>query len=335
MASDSVPVAYAELLLRLAQERGVARERMLEGLDIPPSLLAQADGRVAGLEIGRLLLRALAYSKDAGLGYEIGLRSGLSSHGFVGYGLLSQATFRQALEFGVRFARLRTPFIAMSVFTEGAEAVIDVREQWSLGSARRPVLDLFLVGLWRMAPQIVTGRQARSEVRLCFSDPEPDYFRNYREQLPLVQFDQPYNQLRFPVELLDLPLQSADPTTARMMTSQCERELVLLGADSSAGEQVLAVLRDEGLPYPGLDAVAARLGLSARSLKRRLHAEGRSFSVIVEQQQLAAAKRLLAESGLNVAAIAERLGYADPANFTRAFRKWSGTTPSAYRRDQT
>lgn len=84
--------------------------------------------------------------------------------------------------------------------------------------------------------------------------------------------------------------------------------------------------------YPRIEWVAAKLGTTRRSLQRRLAAHGTTFNCLIEQTLLRRAKALLAEDGTSITHIALQLGYADPAHFTRAFRRWTGVTPSAYRR---
>ncbi|SFV32343.1 Helix-turn-helix domain-containing protein [Hyphomicrobium facile] len=83
--------------------------------------------------------------------------------------------------------------------------------------------------------------------------------------------------------------------------------------------------------YPRIDWVAAKLGTTSRSLQRRLSAHGTSFIELVDDLLSRNAKRLLLESETAVTDIALRLGYSDPAHFTRAFRRWTGLSPSAYR----
>lgn len=92
---------------------------------------------------------------------------------------------------------------------------------------------------------------------------------------------------------------------------------------------VTALALHEG--YPRIDWVAAKLGTTRRSLQRLLHAHGTTFNALVEDVLYREARALLAEQRLSITDIALRLGYGDPAHFTRAFRRWSGETPTAHR----
>ncbi|MEQ8822867.1 MAG: helix-turn-helix domain-containing protein [Filomicrobium sp.] len=83
--------------------------------------------------------------------------------------------------------------------------------------------------------------------------------------------------------------------------------------------------------YPKADWVADKLGLSRRSMQRKLQASGTSFAVLVEALMEGRARALLMSSDRSVTAIAHDLGYSDTAHFTRAFRRWTGMTPSDFR----
>lgn len=81
-----------------------------------------------------------------------------------------------------------------------------------------------------------------------------------------------------------------------------------------------------------LDGAATRLGLRARTLQRRLRAEGLSYRQVVDSVRRTHAQIALAQTAAPVADIATRLGYAEPAHFTRAFHRWCGCSPSEWRR---
>ena len=89
----------------------------------------------------------------------------------------------------------------------------------------------------------------------------------------------------------------------------------------------------EQLPvrYPTIDNTARRVGMPVRTLQRRLKESGLSYSELVEQTRYELACRLLDMPGAKMAAVARALGYNDPSSFSRAFRRWTGMSPRAYR----
>jgi AraC-like DNA-binding protein len=140
------------------------------------------------------------------------------------------------------------------------------------------------------------------------------------------------NQVRFPASDLDLTPETANHVTVAMIEEQCRRELEQLGLDGDLVVQVQAALREAPDGLPDLDTIAERLSMSSRTFKRRLQEHGTSFRQLVEAARKAEAVRLLNATSLSVAQVADRLGYADASSFSRAFHKWTSTTPGAFRR---
>ena len=82
---------------------------------------------------------------------------------------------------------------------------------------------------------------------------------------------------------------------------------------------------------PTLNNAASRLGMSPRSLQRRLEAQAITYSDIVDEVRHEIARSLLASTGLDVAEVGATLGYRDPSSFSRAFMRWSGMSPRQFR----
>lgn len=82
---------------------------------------------------------------------------------------------------------------------------------------------------------------------------------------------------------------------------------------------------------PSLQGMAERLAVSARTLKRHLQQAGLSYRQLQDEERYQQARRLLVQSENSISEVAYRLGYNDVANFSKAFKRWSGMTPSAYR----
>jgi AraC-like DNA-binding protein len=146
-----------------------------------------------------------------------------------------------------------------------------------------------------------------------------------------MRFNMGTNQLRFTATWLDLRPDTANPVTAKMVEEQCRRELEQLGLEGDLVARVRAVLRTPQGGYPDLEAVAGLVHMSGRTLRRKLKEHGTSFHQLLEGARRAEGIRLLRTTALSVEQIAERLGYSDPSNFCRAFRKWTAATPNIFR----
>ncbi len=137
--------------------------------------------------------------------------------------------------------------------------------------------------------------------------------------------------LVFPSDLLGLPMTCQRPLTESQRQGVFDR-LAALNPRDSFVLLLKAIIRAQlHGGYPEISSVARSTGLSVRTLQRRLSNEGWTFSGLVSAVRQKAACELLADPDLGQIEVSLSLGYADTANFSRAFKKWTGTTPSAFR----
>jgi AraC-like DNA-binding protein len=144
------------------------------------------------------------------------------------------------------------------------------------------------------------------------------------------------DEIQFPAEVCDFPIATADPYLNRLCVQCCEETLVRRETKGSPlrvkVENAVAAL----LPHRKIriDMVAAKLGMSSKTLARRLASEGCSFAEILNNLRSALAHRYLADRALTISEISWLLGYAEIGAFTRAFQRWTGASPSAIRARQ-
>src|SRR6185312_13586770 len=148
---------------------------------------------------------------------------------------------------------------------DGKDAVTDVREAVSFGPLRQYAFDVVLVTMTHIARQFVSD----PDLEMWFDIPEPDYYARYRDRLPRVRFSTGVNQLRCPVKYLERPLETASPVTHRLVVEHCKSEVELLDSPELVS-RVRAALDATRGGYPDLESIASRLGMSGRTLKRRL-----------------------------------------------------------------
>lgn len=135
-----------------------------------------------------------------------------------------------------------------------------------------------------------------------------------------------------PTRLLALPLRRPDQALRELLEREArERLSALPDRDDLRRDVRRAVLRLAREARPDLPGVAAALGLSERTLHRRLAGRGVSFRRLRDETLLRAAEDYLADLGLRLADVALLLGYSEQSAFNRAFRRWTGRTPGAYR----
>lgn len=328
----ALPGAYVYELVSLCSRWGVGAEALLEGTGLTLETLKAPGTRLPLPACAALIERARHLTHEPALAFAMGLHMRLSWHGFLGFAAMTASTVREALELAEQFSLTRTSAFGLSTYVEGGTASLVLEERVPLGPLQEFAVIMLLVGIGQIARD-VTG-QALTGVAEC-AFPEPPYaaelFSRGGSARGMMRFGQPAHRLVFDAAILDLKLVAADPAAMELARAQCERELAAQTEGGSFVGKVRAAIARGGGGFRSLDEVARRLHVSTRTLKRRLAARGSSFSEVLDEVRRQRALLLLADRRLALGDVADRLGYSDVANFTRAFRRWTGQTPAAYR----
>ena len=321
------PAIHTQQLIDVVARWNVTADELLGPLGMSLETVTDPAARMSIPMIEKLVARARALTGEPGLGFYLGLQMRISSLGYLGFAAMTSATLRDAIEIGVRFAPTRTAAFALRLHTEGPTGALVIEEHADLGTARDVVLWWLIVGLWQIG-QALTGKPLGGHVEIAAAP--PPYFDRFASVFAgAVQFNRPEHRLVFDAAVLELPLVMRDPAALKLAQKQCERELDALGYAQRTAPAVRRLLADRLFT---VDEVARALGQSQRTLKRRLAAEGTTYSQILDEERRERALLLIHSPTLSLDQIAERAGYTDLANFTRAFRRWTGMTPAAFRR---
>ncbi|GGL70791.1 AraC family transcriptional regulator [Wenxinia marina] len=148
-----------------------------------------------------------------------------------------------------------------------------------------------------------------------------------------VRFDAPRTSIAFAPDVLDLPTRLGDPAVSRFLTAHLDAQLAAL-APGDPLERALAAHLSEALStgVPRAGAVARALGMSERTLYRRLSDLGLTYQGVLERTQRSLAESLLAEGHHSLAEVAFLTGFSEQSSFSRAFKRWVGRPPGRFRR---
>ena len=245
--------------------------------------------------------------------------------------MLHAGTLDQALKRGLSFLDVVLDAPTGRLRQQGGAAVIALSEPE--GAPARPAfayraywLIVMGVACW------LIGRRVALK-RLDFACPAPADRLDYRQFFGApVRFDQPETLLVFDASYLALPLVRSETALRSFMREAPANLLVRYRHDHDIAAEVRARLEKVApQDWPDFEAMARDLGLSPATLRRKLRADGQSFGAIKDELRSVLAQRLL-KGRQSVAEVAGALGYSEPSAFHRAFLKWTGQSPGAFRR---
>nr|WP_322940487.1 AraC family transcriptional regulator [Pseudomonas sp. s4] len=334
--AGTVSVAYLQGLVEYLQRQGIAPEALLAHAQLGPDALNQRDQRIAASAYLTLLGEGVRLSGDPNLGLHLGESVRPGYYGVLGYLIMSCATLADALHRQARYASLVGNLGLVVLDDEPArpdsEPLIAHSWQPLLAQQQRQLSEETLAG-WVSFGRWISGLDiAPTEVRFQHSAPA-DTSEHARIFRCPVLFDQPDNALVFPRRLLAAPLSQADAQVRGMLDAYADRLLVELNQGHGVLDRARLELARQ-LPEQGadLEAIAAALALTPRTLQRRLRESGLSFSQLVDETRQQLVLHYLRDPALELAEIAFLVGFSEAGSLARAFRRWTGTSPGEYRR---
>lgn len=323
-----VSAEYATGLLHMLEQREISIDLALADTGIGPAQL-EGDLRLTTQQDAALLANAVELTSDAGLGFDLGLRSLLTWHGLLGFGMMSCRTLGDALKLWVEYLDLRTT--GFSLRMQEREGVVEWHIQDISPGApmRQCALERLATMTACLGAQLTL--QALPEVEIWFNDEAPDYFPHYRNRLPRTRYATGMCLVRMPSHYLGLRIPTAHALTLHKVREQCESERLKFGQNDCLIARIKNLMPVDHGHYPGMEDVAQALCMSSRTLKRRLRMLGMNFRQLVDEARKSEVLRDVLNTAMTIDEIAERRGYSDAANLTRAFRRWTGESPSQYR----
>jgi AraC-like DNA-binding protein len=318
------------MIVRALEAHGVDGRRLARDAGIDPERAQAPDGRVPRAAHTRLWQLAVEATGDPCFGLEASRFATQTTFHALGYAVLASATLREAFERLVRYRRLIGDVVELRLedTDERTRLVIDVSAP---PGVPYEAVDAFTSMCVRMA-RMLCGRRTLDPLAVMLERPEPTPSEPFRRLFRApVGFSQPQNVLEFRRADLDAPLPSANAELARNSDQVVVTYLARLES-SSVSSRVLATLV-QALPDgpPSKAAIARQLGMSPRNMQRHLSEEGTSYKSLLNDARVDLARSYVREARLSVTEIAFILGFADTSTFSRAFKRWTGMSPRAYK----
>ncbi len=304
-------------------------QTLIDDLGVDLAVFGDPDARLPRGVVMRALERAVTLVGDPLIGLRAGQLVEVGEFDVLEYAARSAASFREALMVMARYHR---------IMMEGVQVSLTVEQDLALWRFR-PSDGLVLPAAandYIVAVSLAFSRRNLSayvpplEVRLMHE--RTAYAAEYERFLETrVVFGAPHNTMVMHESWLAVPMRSGNPSLAVAFEARAQLILDRLQAKDSLAARVREGLLPELRAGPSMTATARRLGMGVATLRRRLEEEGATYSTIVDDVRRELSQHHLAETGPTISEIAFLLGFSDVRAFGRAFRRWTGVSPSEYR----
>lgn len=328
----TVSIGWVKTVINGAQRLSVDRETLLEEAGIPSEALNRERWPVD--DITRLWHAAEHCTGDAAFGLKVGSQFSPLSISGVGFALQSVATLREAIVMMQKFQRLISDGGRFQMLPGNTATWVVYHPRQGQLAFNPHQIEAVLAAVIGFATWVTGARM--EPLKVHFSQARLGPWPGYRAVFHCpVDFEQAFSGLLVENAVLDQPLPQADPQLAQVHERYTEARLAALSMSSVSVPELRQWLEARiGPVLPRRSEAAAALGISERTLARRLQAQGRTFEGLLDEVRRDRALQAVAETNTPLPAIAESLGFAEASTFYRAFRRWTGMPPVRWRKEQ-
>lgn len=334
--SQQRSAACLNFMCRIVEkDYGLPVSAVLQGSGVLASLLDQPEAKVQVEQELRVIENILRLCPDTpGLGLQIGRQFHVSVYGPAAFAASNCDNLGDVIATSQAHPHLLYWLLDIRFQLGLAEPSIVLCLDHIPAHLQRFVLERDLAGMLATGRGLFPEQLPLRRLELHLPEPSSEEKALFREALGLEpRFS--CRQTRFVLHPKDL--MAALPSASRVVRDFWVGKLRQLRQSPASRKQtrqrVMHILQST-TPWPDMEEVAARLHITSRQLRRRLEAEGSSFRALLDERRALQAEIWLRDSPSSVADIASRLGFQEVASFSRAFKRWRGLSPLAWRKSQ-
>ena len=327
----ALTINYIGFVYRKLIEQGYVSKTLLKNTNLTEDDLFNPDYRCTFEQHKVFVLNALALSKDPHLGPRMALSFNPINIGLPASAAISSDKFSTAIDVFKQYASLNFSIISFDYFYNENELIIEWQPAVDISDVEYFVAGSSMVvseNLWKLL--LGKSEKITSYVELTLS--EPVGWKEFTKAIPFdVYFDKPFNRSVIPANLMELKLSGHDPVLHEHMLRLCKKQKADTFFDKGLEARLCELITQNNYLTLSVEQAAVQLGMSERSLRRQLNQAGTNYKKIVDTLREARAKELLVISAFPVSTIAYDLGFSDPSNFSRSFKRWTGGSPQEFR----
>ncbi len=331
MASEGPVIRsqMAPVFLKVYAAAGGDAGALAQSCGLPNDAASMREVLVALGVLDRIANRAAEQVGDPNLGLHLALRLPVGSYGLLEYIGRSASTVRHAGERFLRYSALLNETVTFGFEDRGEGAVLSQRVVGRPSCVGRHAGEMFIALVVRYIREITDSEWHPSAIGFAHEAPADVSEHVAFFGAPLA-WGCGENRVELPSSLLERPVVTRNEELFTMLDEQAARTIAKK-PDEGLAKVRAAIARALEDGQPQLGAVARAVGMSARTLQRRLGDAGTSFQEAVDTERERLALRFIKDPKLALGDVAYLLGFSEISAFTRAFKRWTGTTPSRWR----
>ncbi len=325
----SLSTDYVRIFVQLVEEKGILAKDILANTQIDPLYINKAP-YISSLQLTQLIENSSQLLNDPDWGLQFGERLHTGAHGLLGHISTSASNSLESLKVHQQFLQIRNQMVSIDYQLQPQSVVIIFNIHSNIERQRRPIIDGCISGL---ISTLATKLQLKSvNIPIQFTYPKPDKIDLHKKLLGNhITFGSKQNSVELPLHLLTQPNASANPGVFHLVKQQSEAALAKFSQQNSLSHIISQHFLESPETLLTQENMAKKINMTPRTLRRRLLQEGVNYQEIQNSVRKTIAIQYLKSTSWTLQEISDRLGYSEEVNFSRAFKRWVGVSPSLFR----
>ncbi|WP_115343482.1 AraC family transcriptional regulator [Legionella moravica] len=286
-------------------------------------------------EFKRVIEAAYKLSNCPHLGLAFGQSLSIVNHGFLGYAAMSSPTLETAIQTMLSYLNTRTSLLSLELHQEAhlKSAYIQIISLTEDPLISRFMTELVLIHFINMRAFLINSSVPCPRIDVDYAKPE---YAEYYEQIFQIRvvFAAPCSRVWLEAGELNAPIHFADDVSYQLAKNQLQEIAKNLSSNEDLISKIKAVILHSNLNHLSMDEIASTLCMTSRTLRRHLQKLEVTYQELLDEVREQKAKTFLLNNGISITEVSFLLGFNDTSSFTKAFKRWTGLTPSEYKDQQ-
>ena len=324
-----IPASVIKPLVKFMVSEGVPLNALLADTNITLNDFALSHHTLLFEQYINLILNARNLCQKSEYALILGEQFFINHDDLLSCRVLSSDNTRSAMELLTQYQNLFTPLLDLNFEVNANQGIFYINEKIPLGDALPHFIEYSCSLLYSLGKFSLGKKDIAIEFE--FSHPNPghaDEFENFFNNS--VRFDCAANRVIIPQKTLQQAIIFSNKNTALENEKICQQQKAHINSDQRAIKLVKQYIRSMPFHEISLEALAHKLHMSQRNLRRHLQEQGVTYKSLLENERKRIALRHVEKQDINLEQLAELLGYHNASSFSRAFKRWFGVSPNHY-----
>ncbi len=328
-----IPADSAKWFIRQMRHFGLETENLLTGTGLDNAWYEDENSRIATANYIRIIKNGLDMTGDPALGLNIGKYINLAEFGVWGYAIMSCKTAREAMDVTLKYWELNGGLVKLDIKLSDEGIVWEISPAFPLDDHRLLIYAMEdTVSITYETCGLLFGKYPEI-TGLTLTYPKPAHADRYLDFTGApIQFEASSNCIVMSKEALEFQTVTGYPGMKEVCEKQCQQLILNLEKADGFIEAIRYFLIESMGRFPNAAEVSQELGISPRTLFRRLRERNTSFQKILDDVRASLARDYLQKTSLSIDQISELIGFKETTTFRRSFKKWVGLSPTEFSR---